>query len=297
MFKLIIDKLPNRSDLNLSVTKKENPKYYTNGILAPMDRFAIIWKYIIYRFSAKTEYDIHSPFIFDLIEHVLHDKRDYYIFEEIEELRKQLLLIDTELQVEDFGAGSRKSNLPKRRISAIAKNTLITPKFGKLLFHLAEHYQCTRILELGTSLGISTMYLAGASANSQIITLEGSPEIASCASRNFEKLHCNNIRIITGEFSQTLPEALRILEKTDLAFIDGNHRKQPTIDYFEQILPSCHEHSILVFDDIHWSREMEEAWNHIKVHPKVMLSVDLFFKGILFFNKDLHQKTDLTLLF
>jgi len=279
----------------LGVTKKENPKYFTNVILAPMDKIAMIWKYVKYRWKAKTEYDVHSPFLFDLIEHVLNDTRDYYLFEAIEQLRTQLLVIDTELEVVDFGAGSKRSRAPRRKVSTIAKNTLITPKFGKLLFYLVEHYNCNTILELGTSLGISTLYLAGAKHDSRIITLEGSPEIAAFAKQNFEKVHINNIEILTGEFSQTLPKALDFLGKVDLAFIDGNHRREPTIRYFEQILPFCHNNTILVFDDIHWSAEMEEAWNHIKKVEKVTLSVDLFFKGIVFFNTDLHEKMDVTI--
>ena len=283
------------SEANLSVTKKENPKYFTNVILAPMDKFAMIWKYLKYRWKAKTEYDVHSPFLFDFIEHVLKDTRDYYIFEEIEQLRNQLLVIDTTLEVVDFGAGSKKSRDPQRKISTIAKNTLIAPKFGKLLFYLVEYYNSKTILELGTSLGISTLYLAGANHNSKIITLEGSPAIAAFAKQNFERVKLNNIEILTGEFSQTLPKALVSLGKIDLAFIDGNHRREPTISYFEQILPYCHEHSILIFDDIHWSAEMEEAWNHIIKDKKVRLSVDLFFKGIVFLNTDLHEKMDVTI--
>ncbi len=257
----------------------------------------MLGRYLRYRWKAKTEYDVHSPFLFDFIEHVLKDDRGFYIFEEIEQLRKQLLLLDSELSVVDFGAGSKKSNKPKRKISDIAKNTLITPKFGRMLFHLAEHYNSTNILELGTSLGISTLYLAGAKKRSNIISLEGSPEIAACAQQNFEKLHVENIDILTGEFSQTLPKALETLKTIDLAFIDGNHRRDPTIQYFEQILPFCHIHSILVFDDIHWSREMEQAWDYIVKNNNVTLSIDLFFKGIVFLTKDLHEKTAVTIQF
>ncbi len=262
-----------------------------------MDKIAIIWKYLKYRWRAKTEYDVHSPFLFDLIENVLKNDREYYIFEEIEELRNQLIHIDTELNVVDFGAGSKKGSTPRRKISTIAKNTLITPKFGRLLFYLAEHYNSKTILELGTSLGISTLYLAGAKSDSTIITLEGSPEIADCAKQNFDRLHIDQIDIMTGEFSQTLPKALEKLQSIDLAFIDGNHRREPTIRYFEEILPYCHDHSILVFDDIHWSTEMEEAWNHITKNKRVSLSVDLFFKGILFLNSDIHETTDVTIQF
>lgn len=262
-----------------------------------MDKIAIIWKYLKYRWRAKTAYDVHSPFLFDFIEHVLKNDRDYYIFEEIEELRNQLIHIETELNVIDYGAGSKKGSDPRRKISTIAKNTLITPKFGRLLFYLAEHYGSKNILELGTSLGISTLYLAGAKRNANIISLEGSPEIANFAKQNFARLHIDQIEIMTGEFSQTLPLALKKLRIIDLAFIDGNHRREPTIRYFEEILPFCHDHSILVFDDIHWSTEMEEAWNHIIKDKRVSLSIDLFFKGIVFLNTDIHEKTNVTVLY
>ncbi len=247
--------------------------------------------------NARTAYDIHSPFLFDFTQNVLNNKNDYYAFKGIELIRKELLNSNSELNILDYGAGSKKGSPPKRKISTIAKNTLITPKFGRLLFHLVNHYQSKRILELGTSLGISTLYLATASSHAQIVSLEGSPEIGQTAVQNFKPLHINNIELLIGEFSETLPQALEILGKIDLAFIDGNHRRNPTIAYFEKILPFCHQNSILVFDDIHWSSEMEDAWNYIKSSEKVKLTIDLFFKGIVFFNPEIREKTDVSLYF
>lgn len=262
-----------------------------------MSKPKLLWKYVKYRIRSKTNYDVHSPFLFEFINSVLNDEKNYYAFEEIEFIRQQMLTDTSVITVEDFGAGSKKNKSNIRQVSAIAKNTLITPKFGKLLFRIANYYQTKNIIELGTSLGISTLYLSKAVENAKVITLEGSSEIANIASINFKKTKTDNVTLLTGEFSQKLPLALTLLKKIDLAFIDGNHRKQPTLDYFSLLLTHIDENSIIVFDDIHWSDEMEEAWNIIKAHSAVSLSIDLFFKGIIFFRKDFHRKQNFQISF
>lgn len=254
-------------------------------------------RYVRYFKNAKSRYEVHSPFVFAFINEVLRDKRHYYAFDEIEYRRSLLLKDESILIVEDFGAGSKINKTPERKVSAIAKNTLITPKFGQMLFRLVTFSKPETVLEIGTSLGISTLYLAKAAPDANIITLEGSKAVADTAIEQFASLEVNNINIITGEFSTTLPKALSSLVKTDIAFIDGNHRFAPTMQYFEQIKPTLHNKSVLIFDDIHWSDEMEQAWNNIKADPSVTLSIDLFFKGIVFFDPAFHAKQHLVLHF
>ncbi|MFI5172406.1 MAG: O-methyltransferase [Chitinophagales bacterium] len=262
-----------------------------------MSRMKLLWKYFNYLIFSSTKYDVHSPFLFEFIDSVLNSERQYYAFSHIEILRKNLLADNGKIRVEDFGAGSKKNKTIERRVCDIAKNTLITPKSGQFLFRMADHYQCNKILELGTSLGISTLYLAKAVEHAEIVTLEGSKEIAAIAERNFTTMRAENIKLLTGEFSQTLPLAFQLLKNIDLAFIDGNHRKDPTLDYYSRIIQFTNENSILVFDDIHWSDEMEEAWNIIKSYDEVTLSIDLFFKGIVFFRKDFHEKQHFVIRF
>jgi predicted O-methyltransferase YrrM len=142
------------------------------------------------------------------------------------------------------------------------------------------------MLELGTSLGITSAYLASAKDDSKLVTMEGSKEIAAIAQSNFEKLNVKNVSIITGNFDDQLPAFLNRQDKLDFVFIDGNHRLEPTLRYFEMLLPKTREGSILIFDDIHWSEEMEMAWKQIQHHPQVTVTVDLFFIGLVFFRKE-----------
>ncbi len=273
------------------------PKCITNTIFAAVSKIKTALRYGKYLLTAKSRYEVHSPFVFNLIEDVLRDKRHYYAFDEIESRRDGLLADESVIVVEDFGAGSKINKTPERKISSIAKNTLISPKFGQLLFRLTNYLQPEQVFEIGTSLGISTLYLAKACPKSTITTLEGSKTVAAKATEQFNTLEAQNIRIVTGEFSTTLPSVLAEIKRLDMAFIDGNHRFAPTMAYFELMLPYLHENSVLIFDDIHWSDEMEKAWEAVKSNPQVTLTLDLFFKGIVFFRKDFKQKSHLILQF
>lgn len=256
------------------------------------NKFTLAKKYIHYYITALNGkgHGIHSPFVYDFVINVLNDKRKFYAFDKIEGLRTRLNNDQSIIEVEDFGAGSVKDNKKKRRVSDIAKMAAKPKKFGQLFFRIANYYQPQTIIELGTSLGLSSAYLASGNSGSSVITMEGAPAIAKKAKQNFQLLGFKNITQITGNFDDTLASTIATLEKVDLAFVDGNHRKQPTIDYFKILLSKTHEHSIIIFDDIHWSAEMEEAWNEIKNDDAVQYSIDLFFIGLVFFRKDFKKK-------
>ena len=241
---------------------------------------------------------IHSPFVFDFIIHVLNDKKQYPCYQEIERVRKKLLSNNTFIEVEDFGAGSTVLPFKQRRIKDIAASSLKPKKFAQLLFRIAKYYQAETIVELGTSLGTTSMYLASANKNSSFVsTLEGAPAIAQIASENFKNAGLQNIELSIGSFEKTLPVLLQRKEKIDFLFIDGNHRKKATLDYFNLFLAKKDTDSIFIFDDIHWSEEMEEAWNTIQAHPDVTLTIDLFFIGLVFFKKDFKVKQHFTIRF
>jgi len=256
-------------------------------------------KYIRYYLQASNGkgHGIHSPFVFDFITNVLNDKRNFYAYSQIENLRQELLTDNNIINVEDFGAGSSNAKTNQRKICDIAKHAAKNKKLGQLLFRITNYYQPKNMIELGTSLGISSAYLASANINSKLITIEGSPKIAEIAKRNMQYLGLNNIQSITGNFDWKLPDVLRNTSSVDLAFIDGNHRKEPTVNYFIQLLERASDQSIFIFDDIHWSKEMEEAWEHIKQSPQVTLTIDLFFIGLVFFRKDFKAKQDFILRF
>jgi predicted O-methyltransferase YrrM len=170
-------------------------------------------------------------------------------------------------------------------------------KFSQLLFRTANFYQPINTLELGTSLGITTAYLASANANNKVMTMEGAKEVSAIARRNFQQLQLKNIEIVEGDFDSNLSSVLNNISSIDFAFVDGNHRKEPTIKYFEQLLSKTTNNSILVFDDVHWSKEMEEAWEYIKQHSSVTLSIDLFFIGIVFFRHEQLEKQHFSIRF
>jgi predicted O-methyltransferase YrrM len=240
---------------------------------------------------------MHSPFVFEFITKILNDKTIYPGYEKVEVLRNQLLNDNTILEVEDFGAGSAIDKKNKRSISSIVKNAAKPKKFGQLLFRMVKHYQPATILELGTSLGITTSYLSLAKPEARLITMEGSKEIAEVAQRNLRNLEIRNVEIIEGNFDNALSSVVRGLSTIDFAFIDGNHRKEPTERYFKELLAKANNDSILIFDDIHWSSEMEAAWQTIKNNAAVTYSIDLFFIGIVFFRKEFKEKQHFTIRF
>ena len=240
---------------------------------------------------------VHSPFVFEFITKVLNDKIVYPGYEKVEALRNQLLKENTVLEVEDFGAGSVIDKKNKRKISSLAKNAAKPKKFGQLLFRMVKYYQPATVLELGTSLGITTSYLSLARPGARLITMEGSKEIAEIAKNNFKALEIENAELIGGNFDDSLSPVIYQLSSVDFVFIDGNHRKEPTLRYFQQLIAKTNNNSILVFDDIHWSGEMEAAWETIKSHSSVTCSIDLFFIGIVFFRKEFKEKQDFAIRF
>jgi predicted O-methyltransferase YrrM len=248
-------------------------------------------KYLEYLFGSSHSkgHGIHSPFVFDFIRKVLNDKTDYAEYAKVERLRKKLLADNSPVPIEDYGAGSG-TGPGSKSVAQIAKHAAKSHKYGKLLFRIARYYKPHYVIELGTSLGISSAYLGLADKTSVIVTGEGNYAIASLAKNNFESLGLTNVRIITGNFDNTLPEMVSAIPHVDLAFIDANHRKKPTLTYFNELLRKVTDTSVVIFDDIHWSAGMEAAWNEIKRHPSVMLTVDLFFLGIIFFRPEFKVK-------
>ena len=261
--------------------------------------FKLAVKYVQYFLTASNGkgHGVHSPFVFEFITKILNATTEYACYKNIEQLRQQLKRDNTLLTIEDFGAGSRVHPSYKRKVSDIATSSLKPKKFSQLLFRVANFYKPKNILELGTSLGVTTAYLASANASNKVITMEGAKEVAAIARKNFQQLHLSNIEIVEGDFDINLSRVVNDLSSIDFAFIDGNHRKEPTIKYFEQLLSKTTNNSILVFDDIHWSGEMEEAWKYIKQHSSVTLSIDLFFIGIIFFRHEQLEKQHFSIRF
>jgi predicted O-methyltransferase YrrM len=254
-----------------------------------MNQINLIISYFRYRLHAVNKYGIHSPFVYDLIVNVLEDHSHYDGYENAE-LRKKILIRDNRsITHTDFGANNNASRATVK-ISRIAGRECINKMSGRLLYRIVRTFKPNLILELGTSLGISTLYMASAHRDCNVISCEGCPEVSSIAAESFQTLAENNIRLIQGNFDQTLSGVLRDIDSLDLAFIDGNHRKEAVLKYYNQICKKVHENSILVFHDIHWSKEMEEAWKIIREDEMVKVTIDLFHTGLVFFKKELSKQ-------
>ena len=256
-------------------------------------------KYLRYYLSASNSkgHGIHSPFVFDFVKNVLNDKRNFYAYAQIEDLRERLLKDETVIEVEDFGAGSVIAKSKSRSVADIAKHAAKNKKLAQLLFRIADYFQPKTMIELGTSLGISSAYLASACPYAKMYTIEGSVSVAEIAKKNFQSLGLKNICLKTGNFDVHLPAVLKKTGQIDLAFVDGNHRRQPTLAYFSQLLEHAAPSSVFIFDDIHWSEEMEQAWEIIKQHDRIMLTIDLFFIGLVVLHTDFKAKQHFTIRF
>lgn len=258
--------------------------------------FSFFFRWLNFFFKAQTKHDVHSPFVSEFIEEVVENERTYYTFLIVETLRKKLLRNNSKVKIADYGAGSMVNKKPQRSIRNLTKYAAISPQLGRILFNIVRIHKPKTMLELGTSLGISTLYQAGAAPKAKFITIEGCPETAQVAQNNLDSLGMHSIELQIGIFAEKLPNALQQLQRLDYLYIDGDHRSENTLKYFEACLPLAHEGSLFVIADIHWSKDMEKAWTQLKQHSEVSVSIDLFHFGLLFFRKATQYKSDYSIV-
>ena len=257
-----------------------------------MKNFNLLLRYIKYKLFSRHKYGhgIHSPFMFDLITKVFNDKFRYEAYDEVEKVRSILRSTEREISVTEYGAGSKVLSSESRKISDIVKYSAVNRKYGQLLFRLVKYFKPGTVLELGTSLGISTMYMAKASKNARIISIEGDKQMARIARHSFHDAGLLNVDVINNSFENALPGIIKGLDERSFVFIDGNHEKGSTLQYFNQLLVKSESNIIIVLDDINWSLGMQEAWQEIKSDHRVTITVDLFFIGIVFFKKGVQKQ-------
>ena len=248
--------------------------------------FQIIKAYINFLWNSKNEHGVHSPFVFNLVTKCFYDKTNYPEYSILKNYRKSLLANNNFIDVTDFGAGSRIFKSNKRPIAKIAKTAGISPKRAELLFRITNYFQPDNILEIGTSLGLATSALSLGNSDAKITTLEGCENTLAVAKQQFEKFDLYNIDSIKTEFSSYLNNRQPTTNNRQLIYFDGNHSKQATLEYFELLLPTITNETVWVFDDIHWSKGMKEAWEIIKSHPKVTATIDTFQWGFVFFREE-----------
>jgi predicted O-methyltransferase YrrM len=259
-----------------------NPFLYLRWRLKMMQHlFKSYFKFI---WNSTNAHGVHSPFVFNLVRNCFYDAYQYPEYRVLKQYRNALLKNKNSIEVTDFGAGSRVFKSNTRTISDIAKNAGISSKRAQLLFRIVRYFQPKNVLEIGTSLGLATSALALPNI-SQITTLEGCPNTMKQCYLQLQKFNINNVTCVNTEFSAYLKTATAT-QSGQLTFFDGNHSQKATLEYFENLLPTTTNESVWIFDDIHWSKDMEQAWEIIKKHPKVTVTIDTFQWGIVFFRTE-----------
>ena len=243
----------------------------------------IFKSYLKFFWQSKNEHGVHSPFVFDLVTKCFHDKTIYPEYEILKNYRNSLLENKNTIEVTDFGAGSRVFKSNTREVYKITKTAGITSKNAELLFRIVRYFKPQNVLEIGTSLGLATSALSLGNVKSKITTLEGCPNTLHVAQKQFEEFGFKNITSINTEFSCYLKNYQLSIINYQLIYFDGNHSKEATLEYFELLLPTINNETVWIFDDIHWSPAMEVAWEVIKNHPKVTVTIDTFQWGFVFF--------------
>lgn len=242
--------------------------------------------YIKFILRSTNQHGVHSPFVYNLVTKCFYKKTPEKLSQQITAYRKQLLQNKEFITVTDFGSGSKIFKDNQRRIDQIAQKVAISPKRAELLIRIVAYFKPANALEIGTSLGIATTSMHLGNPHTKITTLEGCPETSAVAQKMFAKNNFKNINPIITEFAKYLNTLKRTSSKFDLIFFDGNHTKEATLNYFETLLCTTTNDSVWIFDDIHWSKEMTEAWEIIKEKPEVTVTIDTFYWGFVFFRKE-----------
>jgi predicted O-methyltransferase YrrM len=245
-----------------------------------------IKSYLQFLWHSKNEHAVHSPFVFSLLTKCFYDKKSKSEYSILKSYRNSLLENKNTIEVTDFGAGSKVFKSNTREINKIAKTAGISPKRAELLFRITNYFQPDSILEIGTSLGLATVALSLGNPKATLTTLEGCPNTMAIAKNQLQVLNSNTVKSIVTEFSEYFKTQSTKPKPQNLIYFDGNHSKIATLDYFEALLPTTTNESVWIFDDIHWSPDMEEAWEIIKKHPKVTVTIDTFQWGLVFFRRE-----------
>ena len=244
-------------------------------------------QYIKYKLTARhwKGYEIQPPFAFDFVRRVLQEDSYYYCFEDIEDYRIKLIDDTRHIHVTDLGAGSKVFKSHHRKVGDIALNCATGEWEAQLIFRIIQETKPKTIIELGTSLGIGTLYLGCANRRAKLYTIEGCPQIAQIAQEAIGQFKLKNTTLKVGSFAEVLPQILKQEETIDFVYIDGDHTKNGTLSYFKTILPKLNSNSVVIFDDIYWSAEMQQAWQTIIKMEEVRISFDIFHLGIIFFRE------------
>ncbi len=259
-------------------------------------RWQLFRRWLIFYRKAVTLRHVRHPFVLSLGKALFDDTRWFYAFSDAVGLRDYIYQNHQLIPQSEFGAGSQVLSNHQIPVSALGRSAAVDEGNGQLLFRLVNFLKPSTLLEMGTCLGVSAVYQAAAAQDARFLTIEGSPAIAELAKRHLQGMKYKNIESYQGSFANVLPKLLPTLPQLDYVYLDGDHRQEPTLRYFEACLPYLHDKSAFVLADIYWSPEMMTAWEALQNHPNVSLTVDLYDFGILFFRKSSEPKQHFSLV-
>lgn len=248
----------------------------------------LLISYIKFYFKSFKLHGVHSPFVFDLVEKCFKDNENYEEYRILDNYNQKLAQSKETISVTDFGSGSRVFRSNERKVAAIAKLAGISKKRQRLLFRLTSYFQFKNTLELGTSLGKATIAFALSEKNN-ITTVEGCSETVQFAKKSLIEVGCENVNVVNASFEDFFSTPLPF--SPDCIYIDGNHTYKDTLHCFHQLLPYVHNETVMIFDDIYWSRDMQQAWQEIAARPEVTVAIDTFNWGIIFFRKEQEKES------
>ncbi len=257
-----------------------------------MSALGIALRYLKYRKKAKNRFKIHSPFVYGFLENVFREEKYHDDFKKLDAFYNELKDSERVIETVDFGAKATEKDYSEYfiKLGKLVRQRSHPLKHLHIFYNLSKYIKPSTMLEFGTAAGVSTIYLKKPLPESKMVTIEGCATLSSIAEENIEKAGVKNVEVVQGNFEQVLDEVLNKFEKLDFVFFDGNHRKQPTLDYFEKCMDRVHPGTVFLFDDIHWSKGMEEAWEEIKADPRVSVTMDIFWFGLVFFRKGIAKQ-------
>lgn len=234
--------------------------------------------YINYRLHAKGRHNIHSPFVYTLINECLSAKVDKIFLSKRKNIFKLLKKNNSTITIADFGAGSKKLG-KVRKVSDIFKTSSSQGKYSILLYKISSYYSPKHILELGTSIGIGSIHLQTGNPTCNLTTIEACKNTLELAKANFSLLNLKSINTIHSTFDDFFTSDIK--EKFDLVFVDGHHNGDALIKYIEKLKIHTHNDTIFIIDDIRWSESMYVSWKKITEDNYFHVSIDFFRMGIV----------------
>ena len=241
------------------------------------------FKYGVLHFlQSKQRHGVHSPFVYEFMDKVMHLPLPNEAESAIERRRAELKKRDIHFERIDLGAGSRKGVRNASNLAKVVSDAASNAKEARAIANFCKYIRAKKIIELGSNVGIGTSYISSANPEAELHSIEGDPFLSDVAKESIQALVPNHfVTIHTGSFEDELPRLLSHLQEIDVLFIDGNHRKNPTLNYVHWALPFLSDDAAIIVDDIYWSREMTEAWNTICALPNFNLALDFFHFGII----------------